>query len=245
MKQLLIAMQYWSRDSAQAREVTNFMADLERQHRGDDFTLMLVHRHDCPAPSTAWVADLSRRFDVLVHRSRRFGTGWPHGPNEMWFDLASKFFELQVEGKAPKFHAMLTLEPDDVPLTRMWADAILAEWAALGQPFMLGSFCQHPAPHVNGNLLLTGDIAKLQRVVRIGGAPCHAGWDFHYARKFKDWGAVGGQRILSLWNTPTISPEAVAEHRANGVALLHGVKDNSALDAARKLCLGKLTDIPR
>jgi hypothetical protein len=239
MKKALIAMQYWAGDAAMAERVTRFMADLMPERR-QDITLALVRRRDCPAPKPDWVSYLAKKADVLVLRTSRFGSGWPHGPNEMWFDLAAQFWQMQmVSTKGPRHEFMLTFEPDDVPLYAEWIDMIYSEWLALGEPPIMGDELPFPVKHINGNLLLSGAAPKLEKIARLSGCPPNVGWDAFHAGTFRKIGALPCKSIRSLWQTKTMHPLQIHSHRMQGHAVLHGVKDDSVLAYMQRIWLSK------
>jgi hypothetical protein len=222
---LLLALQFWNGDRQQAMRLARTIVANERKFcKQADF--LFAARHDADHdPKT--IADVSRRFNVFTFKSGRFGTGWPHGCNDLWFatmEWAGSF--------APKYgwKAVLTFEADCVPLTDDWIQSLSDEWDRC-KKYVVGSMQPHPNQHVNGNALFSCAKPFTEWLTRkLVNVPARHGWDCYLAKSFKQWGWASSPKMLSLYQKPNLGGVEAEELIAKGVTFLHGVKDESGLD---------------
>lgn len=232
-RKILLALQFWEGDRAQAMKVARLIADLETHHSNRaDF--LLVSRFDCTHDMDA-ISYVSRKFNVRTHISRRRATGWPFGPNELWFETMQYVYEHTVEEKRmPDYKAVLTFEADAAPLCPNWIPMLADAWDETRPANVVGALLQHPGPHVNGNALFSCDTGFMHWLVRqVSGCTPHGGWDYILAPRFKEWGWKNCNAIRSWWQTPTLTREAFEQLYSQGVCFLHGVKDDSVLRMVR------------
>jgi len=129
-----------------------------------------------------------------------------------------------------------------VPITVDWINRVQDEFVGNGLD-ALGAYMDGPdvaaGPHLNGNMLLRGDPGFLrdtaEAIKRIDLNNRRRAWDveifsYLWERKWK-----GSAQIFNCHGAKTIDPGAVAQWRGRGVALIHGVKDQSCLNAASTL----------
>lgn len=192
---------------------------------------MFCARRDCGQDMEA-IKYAGRRFNCYTFTSRRDGIGWPFGANELWFATMTHIYEQRVLQNIPNYKAILTFEADCVPLVRDWVSKLSEEFSKCNAK-VVGYMQSAPALHINGNCLFSGDITFLDFVRRIGSCSPSLGWDVALAKKFQRQGWSHTNLIRNFWGSPTISPEAMVYLQNEGAALLHGIKDESALNWAR------------
>lgn len=232
-RKLLLAIQFWKGDQAQAMKVARLAADLETRH-SDLADFLFVSRFDCPHDMET-IKYVSRKFNVHHHVSRRRATGWPWGCNELWFETCQYIYEHSIDAKRiPEYKAVLTFEADAFPMCPNWISMLSEEFDALQPAKIIGAMQRYPAPHVNGNALFSCDPKFMHWIARkVTGCAPSGGWDFLLAKHFKEWGWKNSNLFRSWWQTPTLEPERFATLQKEGVAFLHGVKDESVLRLVR------------
>ena len=237
MKKILLAIQYWHRDRDQAMRVAKLIADLEPQ-RSQHADFLFAARFDCTQDEEA-IRQVSKKFDVhhFINRNRR-GTGWPHGCNELWFGVMDWLYSHREADVIPDYKAVLTFEADACPLTPHWIQRLSESWDK-AQAKVHGPMLQYPGEHVNGNAMFSGDLKFLEWIARqVGGCSPHGGWDYLLAPEFKRRGWKGCPAMKSWWQHPTLKEGELDKLSETGVVFLHGVKDDSVIDAVRKKYLG-------
>ena len=233
-RKILLALQYWEQDKAQAMQVARLIADMETR-LSDRADFLFVSRFDC-AHDMETIGYVSRKFKVRHHVSRRRATGWPFGPNELWFETMQFCYEHTVEHeRIPQYKAILTFEADATPLCPNWISILSDAWDETRPANTVGALLQHPGPHVNGNALFSCDTGFMHWVVRqVSGCTPHGGWDYVLAPRFKEWGWKNCNAIRSWWKTPTLAREQFEPLYPQGVCFLHGVKDDSVIRMVRE-----------
>jgi hypothetical protein len=221
-------------------KLARFIADLQNG-RSDAADFLFVSRFDCGHDNDA-VEYVSKKFNVFTYTSKRRGVGWPNGCNDLWFGAMEWVDSMIAAKRVPAYKAILTFEADCVPLAANWINQLSAAWDAAnqsGQIFVLGPYLTAPGPHINGNMLLSGNPAFTHWVTRkVGGAPPNAGWDYVMYRDFKRWGAKDLPIMRSYWGSKTFTQALFEAELAHGTVFLHGVKDDSLLKMARSKFLG-------
>lgn len=241
MNKLLLALQYWDGDKAQAIRLARLIADIEPRHcESADF--LFVSRFDCTHDEET-ILHVQKKFNVhtYINRHRR-GTGWPHGCNDLWFGTMDHVFSFCEAKRMPPYKAILTFEADSCPLVPNWIRELSNAWdaqQARSITKVYGPRVEYPLPHINGNALFGGDLLTLHKISRqIGGCPPDKGWDFILAKQFKQMGWGDCPLMKSQWQCKTMSESDIDEHRKAGVVFLHGVKDDSVLTDVRKRFVG-------
>lgn len=233
-RKILLALQFWEGDKEQAMKVAKLIADLEpRMSERADF--LFVSRFDCPHDMES-IGYVARKFKVRHHVSRRRATGWPFGPNELWFETMQYVYEHTVADKrTPDYKAVLTFEADAAPLCPNWIPMLSDAFDQSRPANVVGALLKYPGPHVNGNALFSCDQNFSHWIARqVTGCTPHGGWDYVLAPRFKEWGWADCKLMRSWWQTPTLTPEAFAQLQEQGVAFLHGIKDDSTLRFVRE-----------
>lgn len=237
---LLLCLQYWSGDKKQAMELARFIADLQ-PGRCEIADFLFVSRFDCPHDMET-IRYVSKKFNVMHYTSKRRGTGWPNGCNELWFGSMEYVYHMIEARKIPWYKAVFTFEADGVPLAPNWINQFSQAWdeeSKKNLTFVLGPYLIYPGPHINGNAMFSCHLAFLKWLVKqVGGARPSAGWDFVLYPDFKKWGARDYPMMQSYWGSRTFTEEGFQHQLARGTAFLHGVKDDSLLNMARKKFIG-------
>jgi hypothetical protein len=238
---ILLCLQNWEGDQKQAMKLARFIADLQQGHsEAADF--LFVSRGDCPH-DTETIKYVSRKFNVFHHLSRRAGRGWPGGCNDLWFESMSWVYHMVDARKVPAYKAVFTFEADGVPLAPNWIETFSADWDAelkKHPTFVMGAYLKAPGPHINGNAIFSGNPAFTRWLTKqVGGCRVNAGWDYVLYPDFRRWGAHAYEKIRSYWNSKTLPPAAIQNEFNAGVVWMHGIKDDSLLDASRARLLGK------
>lgn len=233
---ILLALQFWKGDRAQASQLARFIADLAPE-QSEQADFLFSARYDCPQDPEA-VKYVKRKFNVWTHQCRRRGVGWPHGCNELWFGTMSWIHGMIEAKKMPHYKAVFTFEADCVPMRRDWLSHFHREWdrANAREPvYVMGCKLQSPGEHVNGNALFSTRIQFLRWLSRdIVSGSSRAGWDYWLAPEFRQWGWAVMPGMQSYWNSVTLPPDVIDMLFLQDVIFMHGVKDNSLLDAARR-----------
>ncbi len=237
---ILLILQFWKGDMAQAMKLARFIADMQNG-KSESADFLFLSRFDCPIDMDV-VNYVSRKFNVFTYTSRRRGTGWPHGCNELWFSGMDWFESMLAHNKVPKYKAAFTFEADGVPLSPTWIQQMSVAWdeqAAKKPTFVFGAELMAPGRHINGNMLVSGNLAFLHWLVKKkGGVTSRGGWDYVLAADFRKWGAYNFPQLKSYWASATFSRESFENELDRGTLYVHGVKDDSLLDMARKKFLG-------
>lgn len=237
---ILLALQFWEKDRAQAMELARLLADIEPAH-SDAADFIFINRFDCPPADSAIIKHVSRKFRVHSYRSPRRGVGWPNGCNELWFGTMEWFYHLAEAKKIPHYKAAFTFEADCVPLSKNWLKTFSTQWDrlnAVSPVYIAGRKLrfENGYEHINGNCFVSGDLKFLHWLVkRVCGAPPNVGWDYCMAPAFRQWGWAEMPGQECYWQTKTINEYALVAEVQRGIMWLHGVKDNSALKHSRKL----------
>jgi len=233
---LLLVLQFWEKDKTQAMALARLLADLQPTHTPmADF--LFVNRFDCE-PDRRTVQHVSRKFNVFSYRSARRSIGWPRGCNGLFFGGAEYLYHMSAEDKrTPRYKAAFFMEADCCPLNRDWLHIFSSAWDNYkGKIFISG--CQveseHVHRHINGNCFVSGDLKFLHWLVKATGEPENIGWDYGLAQDFRNWGVAVMPGMEFVWRTPTLSVEELTERVNRGIVWLHGVKDFSALNFARR-----------
>lgn len=225
---MLIAIQFWNGDAQDAYSLARLLADIEPEHqkRAD---LLLISRFDTPIDPQV-VKEVSRKFDVHQHRCKRRGTGYPAGCNDLWFGVWEWIAGRQARGVAYKM--AFTCEGDGAPVAQDWISRLHQSWDKSQPAYVVGAYL---GDHINGNGLFSchpAFVAYLTR--RVVMVTRDAGWDRVLWPNFQQWGAKGIEEIRSYWQTPTMNPEWFEAEAASGAVWVHGVKDRSLHQRARK-----------
>jgi len=240
---ILIIIPFWEGDKPQAIMMAKLLADLEPRH-SDRADLLFVRRFDCkPLPEQA-IKYISRKFNIFQHRSARKETGWPAGCNGIFAGALEYVYHMSEAGRIPRYKAYLNMASDVVPLVPDWIEYLHQQWkflpANLRHPVTsAGALIPGEHEHINGDIFLfSGDLDYLNWIKQaVGSVRVRAGWDWVLADKFREQGWANIPGVISLWGTKTMDLQTAQELRRKGTVMLHGVKDDSLLNHARKMML--------
>jgi hypothetical protein len=232
---LLIALQFWKGDMAQALELAKFMADLEPKHNAQA-DLVLVHRVDCPAP-TQIVGHVSRKFNTFVYKSPRSEQGWPQGCNALMESTVEWAYCMMDAGRLPKYKAIFLCEADGGPVSRDWVAKMSNAWdeANKRKPVVIaGPLVYGPSEHINGNCMLSGDLSFLRWFVRGPRQHTAGGWDYVMWPIFKQKGAANISGMKSYYATPHFSLDEYQKMRNEDLIWVHGDKSGDLVKWGRQ-----------
>lgn len=237
---ILITLQMWSGDWAQACRLANFLAELEPKHSNlADF--LLVHRFDCAAPSDV-VPTLSRKFNTFVYRTPHCDTGWPLGCNAVTYH-AIEWVRCMKEGKkVPDYKAIFLCESDGGPVSADWIEKMHAAWDqanANGAIFQAGPYIPPPIEHINGNCLINAALPALKWFCKCEWQNKPGGWDWVGYESFKKVGAVDIPGMKSLYGKLWFSEDEWKKLVSDGVIWCHGDKSNDLIYWGSKHLLKK------
>lgn len=242
MKKILLALQFWGGDKNQAFRVADFIADLEPA-RCEIADFLFVSRFDC-GHSLETIKRVSRKFNVFSYTSRRRGTGWPMGCNELWLATMEWAHSMKEAKKIPDYSAVFTFEADFSPLSPDWISHMQTQWELehkkrQGQLSVMGAWLPNGilpgVGHINGNCLCSLDCAVTRQMLQIvNGCPIRAGWDYYAAPQFEKIGWAKLPGMACEWRTEKFNEEKFSSLVKEGVKLHHGCKDGSLLTLCRK-----------
>jgi hypothetical protein len=226
---LTIALQFHPGDAEAAFRLARLIADIEPA-RNPDVLFLFVRRHDA-AMDMQTRAHVAQKFAVDEIVSLDPATGWPAGPNAM----AKALFTYARQALA-HHEFVLAIEPDCTPLSREWIAALRIEWYDSGHS-IVGTWRNSGGAHghINGNGMFIPSLLNLMPPGSMVFTP-HLAWDCAIAPYVhKRWQHT--ELIRNLFQTPTITRSDIEAMRREGVALLHGIKDDSAHRIAREVLL--------
>lgn len=234
---MILCLQCCPLDAHYAMELVRLICDIEPERRAD-VEFAIAHRRDTPPELVAQMKlDAETKFAKChIIAGRRYGVGWPSGPNDLWAETAMRAGMLQKQGRTQS-DAILTFEADCIPLRADWINVLLGVWEGARKR---GKECvghAHGAPvdHINGNAIFRCDIQR--RHQELAGAHYKAGWDAYHGHLLIGIGE-DTDAIFQLYNIGEAFDRALVEGvRKNGYvpALLHGLKGIRPLRIARAL----------
>jgi hypothetical protein len=233
---ILLALQYWDQDKQLGMKLARLIADMEDRH-SDKADFLFMSRFDC-THDTNTEKYVNRKFNTYSVTNRRRASGWPHGCNDLWFGVMDWIYIMREAKKIPQYDAVFTFEADGAPLLPNWITVLRHAWDTAQmekRTYVYGAFLQYPAPHINGNGLFSCDPKFTYWLARekVAASP-HKGWDYELAPDFARWGWGNCPCIKSYWRTETFGEEQFVNEVNQGVAWLHGIKDDSLIDICRK-----------
>lgn len=235
---LCVVIQYYEADAAAAVELAKFITDIEPVER-KDVKVRFVARYDCHHVDLDIFRYVSRRFETSWTHSRRQQRGWPDGPNGMALDILEDGQDALDKIGWYEMDGLLLLEPDCVPLANDWLNILMAEWAITREQgkWIMGSW-RGSGPecgHINGNCIVVPDLAKR---VSIKHPQAGLAWDCWLAPRLKNHWHVTGL-IRNDFQSQFATEEKLRTPEVGEVppVVVHGYKDQSALDIAKRWLL--------
>jgi len=240
---ILIALQYWEGDKAQAEKLATFLTDLQAKH-SEHADFLLINRYDC-IPPTGLAQYVARKFNTFTYRAPRGMTGWPAGCNSLWANTLQWVKCMSEAKKCPRYKAIFTCEGDGGPVFPDWVERLSKAWDVAnskGPVCMAGPLVKIPAEHINGNALMSGDPEMLKWLVRLAlNVPATGGWDFVLAGEFKRKGWANIPGMVSYYNSKAFSVEQYLKMQSDNLIWCHGDKSNALVDLGRIFLLGAKT----
>lgn len=242
---ILITFPFWNGDKAQSMKLARLISDLQPEH-STTADVLFVARFDAK-PDAATVDYVARKFNVYTHISQRREVGWPHGCNGTFFGSMEWFYYRVADGKCPAYKAMFIAESDGCPLYADWLQHLRMEWNKVNElkPVVVAGplikdgnpFTQHD--HINGGAtFVSGDPEFLKWLVtNVSSHGINAGWDWFLSKEFEKRGWADIPSIKSYWRRPTFTEAEWLPEIKKGTVWLHGVKDDSLLEIARRKLL--------
>src|SRR6476660_5410226 len=126
---ILVVISFWQGDQNMAMRLARLMADLS-PGRNDLIDILFCARFDCPHDLAA-EKYVARKFNVFTMISRRRGTGWPHGCNELFFGMLEWVYHKKEAGHIPNYKAIFVVESDCAPLASNWIQLLHKGWDEL------------------------------------------------------------------------------------------------------------------
>lgn len=238
-KKILLALQFWgdrkTGDWADAMRLARFIADLQPEF-SETVAFQFCARFDSkPDPRT--VDYVTEKFETEVFVSpRKHAVGWPYGCNELWSSVVMDLHNRRSAGELKDIECAFTFEPDCVPLRKGWADTLHKTWIATGRKTVLGAYSEVGPKkwgHINGNMVIDVDLYRRVPAV-LGTAPQNA-WDMAMAPAFKAAGWEPSDVIANWYRRTSVPDTEMAALLETPAVVLHGVKDDSAFNFAKKL----------
>lgn len=236
---LVLALQFYIGDREKAMRLARLIADAEPKPR-TDVEFVFVARYDC-----------EHDFKTIEHVRQKFPThwittytkwrGWPGGPNAMARDLLE-----WTAANRKEVDGLLMIEPDCVPTSAFWLNAIMDEWndALMADKWLMGAWRDSGGPHghINGNCVVKPNFATLVHTNDLIGPGL--AWDCAvspYARE--RWYITGAIKNCFEARNATVEHLFDADMGEYCPALVHGFKDDSAYEIAKGLCKTPLFEI--
>jgi len=238
---ILIMLPFWSGDRNQGFKLARLIADLEPKH-SDVADFLFVARFDCKHGDQT-VKYVSRKFNVHTYTSKKRGVGWPAGCNSLFFGSMEWVYHKMNAGHIPRYKAIFNMGADCVPLSKNWLSQLVDAWDLysvkaplyVAGPLVPGA--AHGRAHINGDAaVLSGDLRFLKWLAMdVEDMRVPAGWDWVLAGDFEKWGWVDFPFMRSYWRHPgEFDQRGWDKEVDSGVSFIHGVKDDSLLNLARK-----------
>jgi hypothetical protein len=241
MTRLLIINQCHHGDQAAAMDNARLIADMIPQRR-EDVSMMFAHANGTP-PDLPTIRYVGRKMQTEIFHSDRKATGWPSGPNHLFFAAYDYFYANVKRGLWP-YDVALFLEADMCPMRPQWLDELIEEWDSKDK--LVGGFVYtdkcHAHAHVNGGMLISPEFRKLHR--DFFWAHDNVGFDVQWGQELSEqaypsklfWmeykrGTIDEASLFSLKKYAKHHP--LAKLKINP-CIVHGVKDGSARALVRK-----------
>jgi len=236
---MLVALQYWRGDEAEALSLARLIADIEPKER-EDVVLVLARAFDCPLSPEAEATQkhCSAKLRTMLLQSHVERVGHPSGCYGVWAGTVGRLYQLWSSGMIDSRHdSVATFEADGCPVRSDWLDRLqAAHGRTLTQGLRVtGAVMDEPIPHVNGNLVMHlsvwGDRPSLRDSIH------NVAWDIQHARVLipltRPCGVIRNEYETRDWT------EGCLAGIAREAAWVHGCKDDSILRIVRGWMRGK------
>jgi hypothetical protein len=255
-RRILMVLQYWHKEVELARKLARLIADLE-DGPSEHANFLVAARYDTEIDPEI-VRILKRKF-ILVEtmQTTTVAHGHPWGCNAMVANIAMHINKKVRDGEW-HYDAFTLLECDDVPLSKHWLRDLKDEWYGEAAPhgaLVSGYYMDKTESpdkrfqsHINGNCMMAANICEHIPFMKRACPSSHGAWDVAlFPHLGKRW--FPSKLIFSEYKRESITEDDLfaprTRHKTNPHAglklqpvLFHGVKGETALDAARKRLLG-------
>jgi len=236
---LAIALQVCPLDVWIAHRLARLICSFEINHSDIEF-IISARRDTNPAAIEELQKIVSDTFEnVQVIRGKRYGTGWPLGPNDLWQETMMRVSQLADAGKITA-SGVLTFESDCIPLRPDWLDVLASEWEQAEREgfWCVGHVHGEPPTHINGNAIFSVHVTD--RHAPLNGCDSRQGWDAYHGDLLLNIGK-DTNAIYQRYRIKNISRKEVEEIRKNEQipALFHGIKRFDGLQAVEDMIADK------
>jgi hypothetical protein len=238
---VLLVFPYWGGDKQQMCQLVRLLADLEPEH-SEVADVLFLPRFDSSFDDET-IKYVSRKFNVHKYQSKRRERGWPGGCNGLWFS-AVEWIGHKIEARQIlNYRAVINIEADGAPLYRDWLERLIVSWDLANtekRAYVGGALVNGGGRwHINGGCMFFSTDSKFLKWLVKSAASYNspAGWDWILAKEFSEWGWADLAEIKSYWRRPAFEESEWEPELDKGTVWIHGVKDSSLLDLARKKLL--------
>lgn len=229
---IILALQFYPGDIDQAKQLTQLICDIEPNSR-NDVEFAVCYRQDCKQYTVEEIGRIAGTKFARVHyvKGMRGGVGWPHGPNDLWAETMMRL-SLKARSRQTQAAAVLTFEPDCIPLRSDWIDYLQAEWSRTDREG-LDIFGHAHSNHINGNCVCR--MGLLRKHPAFNGAG-NEGWDCYHGELMLRIGR-DSSAISQHYRMKGANRAVVESLRKNGgiPALFHGIKGPEGIEAIRSM----------
>lgn len=252
---IVLNIQFWENDRDQAMKLARLIADLEPKKRDD--IMLFTARFDCKHDFET-IEYVKKKFDVLIHTTKRKATGWPNGPNQMMGDSYEFCVEHFRRMRRNDVEAVMMIESDCIPLHKNWINMLVAEFRASGKS-VLGAWLKlgdANVEHINGNCLIALNFWR--KFPSIFHPPSRGGWDVTLRHGILPNGhpsrLIWSDYQLGQEHNPWKGDDFLWEPKRYGAldnplygqelnpVWFHGIKIDAGIKAARKRLLNEQPD---
>jgi hypothetical protein len=241
VKPIVLALQFHKGDIQQAIELGHLIADMQESYTPDvEFVLYGAKNLDgvgkYPELKQLW-GKLSQKFRTYLWDCSRFGDGYPHGPNDMWYQLNLDCYLRKREGHM--FGDILfTFESDTCPTNKEWIHALRYEYDREDKD-ILGCITtyngQESGKHVNGNMVLPIGFCHENNLYS---CPANVAWDAYHANYF----LKSSHNSKVIWNEYKCTEAKVDQWLNNPSSMpiiIHGYKGDRLREWVREKIIKK------
>ena len=231
-----VALQFHKGDMKEALENAMLIADLEPEYNKDVMFILFAARNIGRIKNTPEIQEVqkhvSRKFPTVAWDSMRRGDGYPHGPNDMWYEINQRCFEEKRNGRIG-CKTLFTIEADTCPTKRNWLNEVFTEYENCGKEVLgcISSFTgTDDGLHVNGNMVLPVDFTFRYK---LSSSPANIAWDVYHRNVFLPVAA----HSKSIFNEYRCNEQKIDQYLANPKSLptvLHGYKGGKLRKYVRK-----------
>jgi hypothetical protein len=237
MSRVILCLQFHESDKATAMRLARFITDIEPVKR-DDVEICFVARYDCEHDEET-ERYCAEKFNVSRFKTTTKWNGWPAGPNACVVDTLQWMARRVNSGQSPDINALILIEPDCVPVHTNWINILMAEWkkAQERDTWMMGAWRASGGDvgHINGNCVLRPNFSSF---VDLKCITQDLAWDCGIALQVhKHWWPT--YQIKNRFDSRNATEKDIftPDHGTAPPCLVHGYKDDSAYNIARRLLL--------